>query len=242
MSVRMVGETRLGRRAVVGLVLVLVVTLVGGYLGGGLARDVPQVLASGTHPANSACPGSDVTVTSSIEVTHQTGPGYLGSATVVEPDDSQDWTIDAYWYPAANPPGETKQTATATVTWNGSSWVLSNVTLPADINAIGICQGDSCDAGGGSVHSWSYKLIVDLNDPIAGANPNLDHVTYTTSSVDDGYTVEDPTRTQGDCYLGTAVQPTSQSFAATDYQADWGTGRCGYSCDSGGTSVTLTYD
>ena len=49
-----------------------------------------------------------------------------------------------------------------------------------------------------------YKLIVIVLPALPPAS-NLDHVTYTTTSVDDGDTVEDPTETQGNCYLGTAV-------------------------------------
>jgi hypothetical protein len=85
---------------------------------------------------------------------------------------------------------------------------------------------------------------VDLNDPELNLTGyNLDSVTYTTVDVDDGDTIEDPTQTQGYCYEGTAVQPTSQTFGATDYNADWGmAGRCPYNCTITGASTTITYD
>lgn len=203
---------------------------------------MPPVYAVGVHAANTACTYPDVTKTSALEVTHQTGPSYLGSPTVVEPDTGERWKIEAFWYPAAAPPAQVLETAFVDVDWNGSSWVLSNMTLTTNIVGITICQGSTCDAGGGNVHSWNYKLIVNLNDPGA-LGYNLDNVRYTTVNVDDGTTVEDPSRTYGDCYLGTAVQPTSQAFGATDYNADWGTaGRCPYNCTITGASTTITYD
>jgi hypothetical protein len=164
---------------------------------------------------------------------------------VVEPNTGENWKIDAYYYPGTNPPGQTLWTAYADVDWTGSTWVTTNVTLPigGPFISVDVCQTATCDAGGGSVHSWEYKLTVDLAPAIAGPNPNLDHVTYTTIDVDDGYTVEDPTETYGDCYTDSAVQPTSQTFGATDYQYDWGYGlRCPYNCDTPGTTVTLYYD
>ena len=70
-------------------------------------------------------------------------------------------------------------------------------------------------------------MIVNLAPAIVGANPYLDRVVYTTTSVDDGYTIEDPTETQGNCYTDASVSPTTQTFGATDYQYDWGSGpRC----------------
>lgn len=68
-------------------------------------------------------------------------------------------------------------------------------------------------------------------------------MTYTTTSIDDGDTIEDPTETQGNCYTDASVSPTSQTFGATDYQWDWGSGpRCPYNCFTPGTTVTLLYD
>jgi hypothetical protein len=242
MSVHLVRSPRLSRKMVFGMVPVLVVVLAAGLLVGALMDDVPLVYAVGNHAPNTPCTYPDVTYTSALEVTHQTGPGYAGDPTVVEPDTGESWRITAYWYPAGWPPGQVTAQATADVDWNGSSWVLSNVTgTGGPIVAIGICQGDTCDAGGGAVHSWDYKLIVDVADIYLGNN--LATVAYVTTAVDDGDTIEDPTQTQGYCYEGTSVQPTSQSFGTTDSNQDWGTaGRCPYNCDITGASVTLTYD
>ena len=56
MSVRVVGETRLGKRVVFGMVGALVVALVAGFLAGGLAGEVSPVhAASCIHGVNYWC-------------------------------------------------------------------------------------------------------------------------------------------------------------------------------------------
>ena len=45
--------------------------------------------------------------------------------------------------------------------WDGVEWSTSNITLGAGVAQIGVCDGETCDAGGGDEHTWSYKLIVE---------------------------------------------------------------------------------
>lgn len=187
------------------------------------------------------CPAGDKTKTSALTVTHHTAPSYLGTSTVVEPDVGETWNIALLWENRAQS-AWTSEAFTVTVSWNGSQWVLSGAVLPAGVKAIGICQGDTCDAGGGSVHGWTYKLILDVYDPYPGGNHNLKQVVYTTTSVDDGYTIEDPSEVQGNCYLNDAVSPTSQTFSATDGPPYWDSNRCPYNCYTAGASVTIEYD
>jgi hypothetical protein len=216
------------------------IVLAAGFLAGVPTGEVPPAYAVNcSHGVNYACPGG--TTTSALTVSHHTAPSYLGTSTVVEPDDGETWAIRAQWCPTLGG-AESTETAYATVSWDGSSWSLSNVTTTANIGQISICDVDSCDAGGGDVHSWSYKLIVDLTDPYPGTGDNLSLVAYTTTSVDDGSLVMDPTETQGDCYLGASVSPTSQTFTGTDSTPYWGINRCPFGCGTPGASVTLLYD
>ncbi len=239
MTVRVVGPGPNHRVLLVTAVLG-VVALGLGLLAGLPRADVSPVYAS--HVQNYLCGGGlDVTKTSAMYVDHLTGPHYGGGPTVVEPDTGESWQITAYWEPTGGG-GSYDETAYVTVDWDGSAWVTSNVTTTTNIVAISVCPGNTCDAGGGDVHGWSYKIIVNINDPKAGSAYNLSHVNYATTSVDDGYTVEDPTQTQGPCYLGTAVSPTSQSFHASDSEAYWDSDRCPFDCTVDGGSVTLYYE
>ena len=161
---------------------------------------------------------------------------------MVEPDDSTDWNITAYWRngPNCNPGEEESQTASATVTWNGSAWVLSNVVLTASIVDIDICQGDTCSAGG-TTHSWEYTLIVDIEDPGGPSGWNLRNVKYATTSVDDGHIIDEPFD-GGNCAEGTSVSPTTQTFTAWDDPNDkWRSARCPFNCNIVGGSINLTY-
>lgn len=164
-----------GRIIVVAAVTVGLIALAAGFLAGVPSGGVPLAYASGTHPANTACPGgNDPTVTSAMTVSHHTAPSYLGTSTVVEPNTGESWRIDAYYYPGALPAGQTLVQAWVDVDWNGSSWVASNITLPGsgEIVSVDVCQTDTCDAGDNSVHSWEYKLTVDLLGTRVGANSN----------------------------------------------------------------------
>jgi hypothetical protein len=241
MSVRIVGSTKPGKAAQLGTGALVLFALVTGFLAGLPRGDVSPVYA-GTHGRNYDCGVNNSTKTSALYVNHYTGPGYTGGPTVVQPDTGERWSITAHWYPTSGS-ADYYETAYVTVNWNGSAWATSNVQTASNILGISICQGDTCDAGGGNVHGWDYTIIVDIRDPetATGSAYNLDNVYYVTTSVDGGYTVEDPTGTQPPCYLGTAVSPTSQSFNATDYNAYWGSGRCPFSCTVSGASVTLYY-
>jgi hypothetical protein len=246
MSVRLVGETRLGKRVVLSVTGALGIALVAGFLVGGIAGDVPLVFAAVCQGANTVCTPPDTTKTSAMTVDHKTTAAYEGGELWVEPDDGETWEITAWW--ATAPPAECYQrseTAHVTVSWNGSSWATSNVTTTNNIVDISVCQGDECDAGGGSTHSWQYMLIASINDPHQGGGGyNLRDVQYETTSVDDGYTIEGAGSVEDDCYLDASVTPTSQSFSATDDPGLlWLGGRCDYDCDvSGGGSVTIYYE
>jgi len=236
-------HSRRRRRIAVALSVVLALAaIVAGFLAG-MPADVAPVHAAQCKSANAYCVSG--TETSALTVSHHTSPSYAGTSTVVEPDDGESWSITAYWntmWPPL-PCTQLTETAYAPVSWDGSSWVTSNVTLTNNIVDISVCQGSTCDAGGGSTHAWEYKLIVELNDPIrVGLGPwhNLRSVVYTTTSIDDGYTIEDPTETQGDCYTDASVSPTSQTFGATDALAYWS--RCNHNCSVSGVSTTILYD
>ena len=230
---------RVDRRITVALAVTIgLIALAAGFLAGVPGRQVPPVYAIDcSHGVNYACPGG--TTTSALTVSHHTAPSYLGTSTVVEPDNGETWAIRARWCPLAAGP-EVVSTSYVTVSWDGSSWSTSNVTLGAGVVAIGVCDGETCDAGGGDEHSWSYKLIVNLVDP--NGTDNLTSVGYQTTSVDNGYLVLDPTETQGDCYLGASVSPTSQTFSASDATPYWSSNRCTYGCGTPGASITLLYD
>jgi hypothetical protein len=250
MTVKIVGRTRPSRPALLVVAAMMVAALTFGVLAGLPAGDVPPAYAAVCKDAEARCDfPDDVTFTSALEVGHHTAPSYLGTSTVVQPDDGERWSIKAIWN-TDDPPTpclEHSETAYATVSWNGSTWVLSDVSLTANIVDIDICEGDTCDAGGGAEHAWSYKLIVDVNDWVQPDPPNgpfhfLRRVDYTTTAVDDGDLVLDPTRTQGDCYLGSSVSPTTQSVSAYDAPLEWYWGRCGYNCTIAGASVTIYYE
>ena len=239
---------RISRRSLVALsVTVCLAALVAGFLAGGLSDGVPPAYAAVCKGPETRCDiPDDLTFTSALEVSHHTSPSYLGTSTFVQPDDGERWAITAKWNTEAPTPCfEYSETAYATVSWNGSSWALSSVSTTANIVDIDICEGDTCDAGGGSEHAWSYKLIVDVNDRVVVAactGYHLRRVDYVTTTVDDGDLVLDPTQTYGDCYLGASVSPTSQSVSAYDAPFAWYWERCGFNCTITGASVTIYYD
>jgi hypothetical protein len=219
-----------------------------GFLAGA-PTGVPVATAAACKAGNPACGAPDTTKTSAMSVNHHTSPSYLGTSTVVQADSGESWSITAYWNTAGfGDCWERSETATVDVDWNGSAWVLSNKSLTTNIVGIDICSGDTCD-GGDTTLGWNYKLTVDITDPVAVGltNYNLRTVQYTTTSVDDGYTIEDPTETYGDCYEDASVSPTSQSNTAYDIgpgppAGSWTTVRCGYSCDVVGGTITLNFD
>jgi len=156
----------------------------------------------------------------------------------VEPDSGESWGITAYWNTAGGGVNclEIIENATVDVDWNGSSWVLSNKTLTANIVGIYLCSQDSlnCSTVNGT-HSAGYKLVVDLTDPVGTGPPyNLRKVDYATTSVDDGYELD-----MEQCTLGGSVSPTSQSFS----QTDTGGFECELTCSTiSGPSLTIAYE
>ena len=237
-TIQLVNKEEVTRRHKMVLAVALVLALATGFLASWPLGDAP--VADAYQGVNFVCPLGDMTKTSSLSVSHHTSPSYLGTSTVVEPDDSETWAITAIWESAVAPLTTNSTVSYTTATWNGSQWALSSTTLGGGVAAIGICQGDTCEGSGNATHSWSYKLIVDVTDPYLGLN--LDKVTYVTTSIDDGYTIEDPTQTEGYCYLDASVSPTSQAQGATDEPPTWDSNRCPYTCFTGGASVTIYYD
>lgn len=79
----------------------------------------------------------------------------------------------------------------------------------------------------------AYRLKVDITDPFSGPN-NLQSVVFTTTAVDDGFTIDN-----SDCSTTTTtVTPTSQTFTATDN----GGFECDFACANiTGPAVTITY-
>jgi hypothetical protein len=222
-------------------VFVLTFGLVAGYLTDNPAGDVPHAWALDCQPVNDTCI-QDGTKTSALEVDHVSLVDDEISE-YVEPDDGESWNITAEWRQESPcDPGDYRiETASVDVSWNGSAWVLSNETTTTNIVDIDICQGDECSGTSGD-HSWNYKLIVDVNDPEDSYAYNLRDVTYTTTSVDDGYEIDfGLTHTTCDS-LGDSVSPTSQSFTATDRPGKWRSTRCSFNCNIVGTSVQLTYE
>jgi hypothetical protein len=212
-------------------VLIAVSGLVGGFLMGA-PSEVPPVYAAACQAANGVCSGgSDTTKTATLNVSHQT----LG-AVPVEPDDGETWTIKAYWNDNVAPPPCTERTETASVdvSWNGSSWVVSNKSTTDNIVDMRVCTTDVGCASGGGTHDWKYQLAVDITDPVLYHSIpfNLRRVEFTSSSMDDGYELD-----LGNCTLGDSVSPTSASFS----QADTGPFECSFMCQDGAPSVTITY-
>lgn len=183
---------------------------------------LPVLAANCSHPANYNC-GFGTTRTSGLSVNHVDGSG--GSVT---PNGSTNWNITAQWCPTL-PGAEVTETATCTVTWNGSAWSLTNVNLTNNITAITLCTTTTCQ----SANSVGYMLLVQLNDPLAPGGQNLSLVTYATTSVPNG----------NKCLGGSSVSPTSQSFSATDTVSSGDSNRCAYSCSYGGSGLmSITYN
>lgn len=191
-------------------------------------------------PTNSTCSGENPnTMTSNIFVEHTYTNG--GTTYAVMPDDGETWSITAKWRDARSGYNCAliEETGSVTVSWNGSSWVLSNSTTTGGILGFSLCAHGSGCSGSYLQPVFGYRLLVNIADPYG--NGVLDTVYYETSSVDDG------TQMLGGLTpcsnLGSSVSPTSQTFATTDAPInDWGDGRCPFNCNaSNGPTVTLTY-
>jgi hypothetical protein len=204
------------------------VLLLSGFLAGLPQQAPPPVFAVSCQIAHQTCAGGlDPTKTAVLTVLHQVSGG-----TWVEPNTGETWDITATW----NIAGTICVTplvehATVTVDWNGSGWTLSNKNLPADILDLQVCDvSGSC---GSAVGPRAYKFRLDVRDPAPGLN-NLQSVVFTTTSVDDGLTIDLSSCTT----TTTAVSPTSQTFSATDF----GSFECDYACANvTGPSLTITY-
>jgi hypothetical protein len=177
-----------------------------------------------------------VTRTSALTVEHKdtnTDP--------VEPDDGETWNITAYWNTLLPLPCyEHTETASVEVSWNGTAWVLSNKSTTVNILQIDVCDANmECSQDEETVQAWGYKLIVDMNAVYNDRNGahHLRQVTYTTTSIDDGYEL-DPEQ----CTLGSSLSPDSQTVSKTDTGPfTWISGRCPYGCSVSGATVTIPY-
>lgn len=216
------------------LVLTLTLGLLAGFLADGPASRVPPVLAAACQAAHGLCNyGTDHTRTATLNVEHSTSGG---STTPVEPASGETWTITAYWDTATGVPClEHSETASVDVDWNGSSWVVSNKSTTSNILDMKVCTTDTGCQSGGTLHDSGYQLAVDITNPvtISGTPYNLRLVTFTSSSVDDGYELN-----LGTCTLGNSVTPTSDSFS----QSDAGPFECDFACQSGAPTVNITYE
>lgn len=195
----------------------------------GLPHRAPlPVLAAACQNANQSCTPSDTTKTAVLNVLHQ-----ASGATWVEPNTGETWDITITWNAAGfgNCPNPTVRVGGVTVDWNGGGWTLSNKVIPAGVSDIQVCDiGGTC---GSTTGPRAYKLKVDITDPIGGPQ-NLQSVVFTTTSVDDGFTIDN-----SDCSTtSTTVSPTSQTFTATDT----GGFECDFACANvTGPTVTITY-
>lgn len=141
----------------------------------------------------------------------------------VVPSASTTWDITANWSQAFPNCGDINETATATVDWNGSNWVLSSTTLTTNIIDIQMCNTAGCGAS-----AASYTLYVKINDPVGSYNLRL--VDYASSGG----------LPDGDLCAGGSRTPVSGSVSATD-SVIWG-GRCVYNCSySNGAVIAIYY-
>ena len=204
------------------------VALLIGFLAG-LPHDAPPpVFAAACQNAHGGCAGGDTTRTAMVDVLHQ-----ASGTTWVEPNTGETWDITVSWNIAGfgNCPAPTVQVGGVTVDWNGSGWTLSNKVMPAGIVDIQVCDiSGTCASTTGP---RAYRLKVDITDPFSGPN-NLQSVVFTTTAVDDGFTIDN-----SDCSTTTTtVTPTSQTFTATDN----GGFECDFACANiTGPAVTITY-
>lgn len=206
-------------------------------LSGSRQAAVPLAHAQGCS-ANPACAGENPdTKTSNIFVEHEYTSG--GTTYAVKPDAGETWDITARWYDGNSLTcSYYEETASVTVSWNGSIWALSNQNLTNSIIGISLCShGTGCS--GANQNVFGYRLLVNVKDNTAYPLL-LKDVYYETTSVDDGdqlLNVPSPCSN-----LGTSVSPTSQTFGVYDAPGTWGSGRCPFTCSaSNGPTIDLTY-
>jgi hypothetical protein len=224
-------ENMSSKRILSVFVVVLVLGVAGWFLANVPGAEVPLARSAACQSANTACPYGDIAKTSALEVDHGVVEGI--NFTPVEPDDGETWLITAYWntpYPSCL---EYSETASVVVSWTGSSWSTSNVTTTTNITAISVCTTDTCQAE--DTHSYTYKLIVDVNDPVSTVY-HLRKVNYALFSADDGYELDTE-----ECELGNSVT-FLDDFAGTDDTGYFNLARCPFTCDVSGASAVLHYE
>jgi len=223
-------NTSVDRRTTVVAATVVVVAALGIGVLGGLPTGVPPAFAFACQLPHPACAGGVFYRTAAVEVTYVEP---VGEALLpVEPLGDTDWNIMAYWNSANQPCTEATEMATASVSWSGTSWTVSNVNTTTNITSIDVCPGPGC--GASYDHAFGYTLIAKVWDPKLTTTQNLRKVVFTTTSVSDGEELDTSA-----CTLGSEVSPTSQSFSQTDN----GAFECGYGClTASGPSLAITYE
>ena len=224
----LVDDTR-GRVTILalGLGTVFLLALVVGFLADVPQGDVPPAYAA-CHIAWPTCAGSppDNTRTSTLWVDHRTGDQYL---IPVEPQTGENWAIAVYYSPNLPPCTDIIVSVSAAVDWvDGTGWTVSCTgcnALNGPVYSIGICNDDSCS----DYNAWTYVLKLDLSATYLTGN--LAQVVYTTSSVDNGVTIDNE---GGNCAEDIDVSPTSQTWSQTDT-----TFPCNLNCDYDTTEVIL---
>lgn len=222
------------------LSLVLALFLASMAAGWEASPEWPQVGVVMAACATAPNCGGDTTTTAALTVDHQTTGG-----DPVEPDTGETWSITATWstdvFAHLGCTCQDSNTATATADVSYSSSTGWSVTCTSGcggvIGSIGICEvGQGCDNANGEL---GYKLYVDITSQQTnlcngGNNTYLSKAVFTSTSVDDGITVNETT-----CASGSSVSPTSQTWTATDN----GAFECAFNCTAGpGASVTITYN
>ena len=164
-----------------------------------------------------------------VDVTHY---AWGGSAydLPVEPDTGEHWTVTARW--RFGDDNNYYEYGSLDVDWNGSSWVISNASTTSNIIDYNICDGPECGSQL-DPHGYGYRLQADANY-YYGYFYTLYSVTFTVSSVDDGYTL-----TGTPCDYDTAVSnPEPYVYGAIDY----GPFELNKSCNNTGTSLVIPYE
>lgn len=205
--------------------LFLAAVVAGGMATRSMVAPLPVFAAC--HSANGTCTPADKTAVADVAYYIPGSP----SVTPVEPNSTTAWTITAYWGQAAglgvNCDDVTEQ-ATVDVTWNGSTWSTANFnSAGANVKAAAVCALLTCGS-----HSSSYRLYVNVNDPIMGGVYNLRQVVFVVN------TVPNATDFDGSCNAGSSHSPTASSFSGTDS----GGFECAFDCNQTGTNVNITYN
>jgi hypothetical protein len=165
----------------------------------------------------------DPTRTSTLAVGHRTTGGVA-----VVPDTQEVWTATAQYSPlnAAIPAcvDPAPVVATLTVNNNGGGYGIVCNVCPTEFVAVGICGISECTSGTGALY------VIKLDMVQAAGGRELRTVTFQSTSIDDGLTID------SSCGTLVSVTPTSQSWSATDT-----TFPCAYDCTYD-TSLTVTYN